>query len=165
VPGTDRYIAGAALMLIATLSHADAACGPLTMTSVPGTREVHFRDQDDSGGITPGDTRTGEMALVNADGSTAGKIHWLATVQATDADGKPTAYDEVQVFTFDDGAVFTVNQHAPAASFEETTTTIVPTGAKRRIVGGTGAYAKARGTMDITVDGVDFTYRFDMACD
>jgi hypothetical protein len=90
-------------MLIATLSNAEAACGPLTMTSVPGTREVHFRDQDDSGDITPGDTRTGEMALVNADGSTAGKIHWLATVQATDTEGKPTAYDEVQVFTFDDG--------------------------------------------------------------
>jgi hypothetical protein len=160
----DRYIAAAVLMLVAASSNADAACGPLTVTSVSGTREVHFRDQDGSGGITPGDTRTGEMALVNADGSTAGKIHWLATVQATDADGKPTAYDEVQVFTFDDGAVFTVNRHAPAASFEETTTTIVPTGATRRIVGGTGAYAEASGTMDITVDGLDFTYRFDMTC-
>jgi len=46
-PDADRNVA-----------NADAACGSLTMTSIPGTREVHFRDQDDSGDITPGDTRT-----------------------------------------------------------------------------------------------------------
>ena len=156
--------AGAALTAIGPAAAATADCTPLAVQSIAGSREAHFIDQDASGGASLGDTRNGVLSLRDADGKPVGKEYWLATVQAVGADGKPSRFDEVQVFVFDDGALFTSSREEPAASFDNTETTIVPTGMKRRVVGGTGAYAGARGTMDTTVDGVDFTFRFDVTC-
>jgi hypothetical protein len=104
------------------------------------------------------------MATDDGPASPVGAEYWLSTVKAVDANGEPTSYEEVQVFVFDDGALFTASSPEPATAFDRTETTIVSTGAKRRVVGGTGAYAGARGTMDIAVNGVDFTFRFDLTC-
>ena len=154
---------GAALLALSAAG-AWADCAPMTVKSIPGTREAHFTDNDASGAASQGDMRNGEIALQTENGTPVGKEYWLATVQAVDAGGKPTTYDEVQVFVLGDGAIFTANALEPAASYEEPETTIVATGSKRRIVGGTGAYAGAHGTMEMTVDGTDFTYRFEVQC-
>ncbi len=162
---TNRVMATAAALAV-TLAAGDAAaaCDPLAMQSIPGTREAHFVDRDGSGGASLGDTRNGEIALQSG-GKPLGKEYWLATVRAVDAEGKPTDYDEVQVFVFDDGALFTATSLALSTSFETTGTIIVPTGSERQVVGGTGAYAGARGMLKTTVDGVDFTFRFDVTCE
>lgn len=159
-------IAGcAALGTVLSAGSAIAACESISVQSIPDTREAHFVDKDGSGNAGLGDMRNGVLLLQNADGKPIGAEYWLATVDGVDADGKPTSYNEVQVFVFEDGAVFTSNQHKPAASFDQTETTIVPTGAQRQVVGGTGAYGGARGTMETSVDGLDFTFRIDVTCE
>jgi len=153
---------GLAVAVAAT--SAAAACGPMTVQSVPGTREVHFVDDDASGAASLGDMRYGVIALQDKDANPVSAEYWLSTLKAVDARGEPTSYEEVQVFVFHDGALFTASGAELASAFGKTETTIVSSGAKRRVVGGTGAYAGARGTMDMTVDGLDFKFRFHLTC-
>jgi len=158
-------VAGCAALATLLSVASVAACGPITVQSIPDTREAHFVDKDGSGGASLGDMRSGVISLQDADGKPVGSEYWLATVDAVDAAGKPSSYDEVQVFVLADGALFTSSKNEPPASFEQPESTIVMTGDRRQVVGGTGAYAGASGTMEATVDGLDFTFRFDVTCE
>lgn len=157
-------VVGAGLVVLAGAS-AQADCGPMVLTSIPDTRMVAFADLDGSGGTSPGDKRSGEYALAGADGAPAGKIYWTATPTAVDDAGKATSMESHTVIVLEDGALFGGTVAQPAAAHDDTGPTVMATGHQPVIHGGTGAYAGARGTIAITVDGVDFTYEVDIACE
>lgn len=157
-------ITGTAL-LVAPAAMAWADCAPMTVQSVPETRDVHFADLDASGGPSRGDKRVGEYGRRTPDGTTVGKIYWAATVNEVDADQKPTGLQADMVLVFDDGALFMTNAKGPAERFANTQATVVPSRADLLVVGGTGAYATASGTATATFDKLDFEFVIDMACE
>jgi hypothetical protein len=162
-----RTVGVALLAALPTLTGtvAWAGCGPMTLQSVPGTYQLIFSDLDGSGGPTAGDKRTGENALSDADGTPVGTLYWVNTVRAVAADGTPSASEAEAIFAFQDGAVFVTGLHQPAAVFDREDTTVLAPVSQYRIHSGTGAYAGAGGTVEVTADGTDFAYAFDLVCE
>ncbi len=156
----------AAAVLVASGAGAWADCKPMQLESIPGSREAYFNDLDGSGGPSVGDKRGGTRQLHAGDGTPVGTQYWVNTVSKIGADGTPEAFAVDIIFTFDDGALFVAETHPPSGEKVETPESVViPRSTTWTVHGGTGAYAGASGTLDLTIADGEAEYRFDIGCE
>ncbi|WP_421723363.1 hypothetical protein [Bauldia sp.] len=158
---------GAALFVLGAGAGALAECGPMTLESVPGTREAYFFDHDDSGGPSVGDKRGGHREIRASDGARSGTAYWINTVLAVDAGGAPDALAVELVLALDDGVLFVTQLHdAAVEDYALPEATTVPAEARWSVHGGTGAYAGAAGTVAISFDDAgESSYDLDVTCE
>lgn len=160
-----KGMAVGALLAVLFAGGASAACGPMVLLNVPSTIQLSFADLDESGKPSHGDKRVGEVHLTDGDGNHVGNYYWVATVHAVDSAGETTHMRADTFFVLDDGTIFNSVIHEPAVSLDNLDTTVVPEVTERVITGGTGAYAGAKGTIDVTRDGMQFVFQLNMTCD
>ncbi|MEO1223001.1 MAG: hypothetical protein AAFX92_02150 [Pseudomonadota bacterium] len=141
------------------------ACERLELLSTDDHREVHFVDFDGDG-PSIGDRRLGHRRLVDADGNVRADRMWTVTVHEVDDAGEPTMTASESVTAFPDGNVFSRIENRDPANVDDHTT---PHSSAQRppqeIIGGTGAYAGATGTVEvIRGDDNHMTFIFDLDC-
>ncbi|WP_421725193.1 hypothetical protein [Bauldia sp.] len=140
------------------------ACDELTLVSMNDHREVHFVDFDNDG-PSIGDRRIGHRRLVDKDGNVIADRVWTVTVQEVDDAGEPTVTASEAVTLFEDGNIFTRVDNRDPVNVDDLTT--MHSNAQRppqAIIGGTGAYAGATGTLEV-IRGKDNQMTFVFALD
>ena len=155
-------IAAAAFLGLSSSALAD--CAPMIIKNLPDADHIFFGDLDGSGGISPGDKRSGEGPIIHEDGKPAGTIFWANTILATDDDGNATKIENDTIFAFKDGSVFvtSVMEPATAAAADDTEVTVIKPVHEFQIHGGTRVYDGASGTVASTSERQAFTFTFDL---
>lgn len=141
------------------------ACERLELLSTDDDREVHFVDFDGDG-PSIGDRRIGHRRLVDQDGTVVADRMWTVTVHDVNDAGEPTVTTSESVTAFPDGAVFSmIDNRDPTNVDDPTTRHSNAQRPPREIIGGTGAYAGATGTVEV-IRGDDnlMTFIFDLDC-
>ena len=144
-----------------------ADCGPMSLESVPGTRQVTVSDLDGSGGLTLGDKRSGYRDIRATDNDRTGVAHWVNTIRSVNADGTPDALEVELLLVFDDGVLFVTKVHRGSVEdYRQPAATTVPEDAVWIIHNGSGVFASASGTVKISFDAAgESAYVIDMVCE
>jgi hypothetical protein len=148
------------------LAAGERACKPFTAFSPADSREVYFTDVDGDGQVSVGDKRVGRRGLKDTTGNNIGDRYWIITVDKVDRPGTAVRRHQETVNIFEDGIIFaSYDIGAPNKATDVTDRISLPQGGNAMtIVGGTGAYAGARGTIAAKVDGNDISFSFDLTC-
>jgi len=141
------------------------ACSPITLMSPDEHREVHFVDFDGDG-VSVGDRRIGHRRLFDEDGSFVADRMWTVTVHEVSDAGEPTMTVSETVTSFEDGIIFaTIDNREPVDVHDSSRIHSNAQQGLQTIVGGTGAYAGAGGTIEIVVgDDNHLTYVYAPTC-
>ena len=134
-----------------------------------GTNEDRIVDSFDAGNNGPsvGDTGTGERALLSADGNVVGRSRWIISSLGSGKGGVPSHYEVRAYHMYDNGMISYVSLVGnPQATLLEDGKA-VPSDATGIIVGGTGAFQNARGTVTVlrTDDSHILEFKYDIYCD
>jgi len=141
------------------------ACQPFTVISDASERAVEFVDTGASG-PSPGDRRIGYRALADQDGDPVGYYRWVITTldHITEPGGAGEGLQNYVMVLADGHIGFQrLVQTGSPAHDTDTISWIDPQPAY--ITGGTGAYAFARGTVDVERDGQTVTLDVNVRCD
>lgn len=149
--------AALALTLAAAASPSWADCEPFTLTSDPSTRTVRHVDAGQGG---HGDLRIGRRSVFQ-DGEPKGEKHWLGMVLGTGPDA-PALFN--RVWRLDDGDIHARQMTGTVGLPSDTSRPSIGDG-EAIILGGSGNYVGAEGTVTIDLDGTSVTYIFDISCD
>lgn len=151
--------------ILTTDGLAQGSCEPFSVVSTGDGRTVEYIDHG-APGSSLGDQRIGVRVLTAEDGSPAGTLHWVLTVMHPQPDGTGTVYLELTFF-LPDGELFTKGIRAVTNAPEDTARQSTDRSAQTAIIGGTGAYAGARGTYEqfSSPNGIGETYVLDISCD
>jgi hypothetical protein len=155
--------AAAALGVLACPALAQTACEPLTLVSDGSARAVTFVDVDGDGAASAGDMRIGRKALADENGNAVGTYHWNTVVHET-ADSGGTGFG-ILVFELDGGALYGQRLTTQQRDADDTSLPRFDQPEAGIIQGGTGTYAFARGTFEVTRDENTVTYHIDVRCD
>lgn len=169
MPNTLRTMSLASAMTAIAFA-AQAACGTLELFSPAETHQAHFNDMDGNGEVSVGDTLVGQRALENGIGQPMAELFFVGTVQELDTQTgvalRPTKY----VYAFEDGTFFGAQDFdLPVSDFQDPPgRTLASSTHSVNILGGTGAYANARGVVNFalnqTGDGLyDIVFDCDLA--
>ena len=159
--------------MVVTSSAALADCAPFTAYSAGESRRSHFHDADNDGSLGVGDKRFGVHDVTDAGGNELGQRYAVLTVKEVDESGQASARSVDMIFALKDGAILTTAErdarHLPLSGTpDNTAVSIAPPASPRgyTVVGGTGAYAGATGTLTAErhPKTSDYTWRFDIAC-
>ncbi|XWN33902.1 MAG: hypothetical protein ROR55_12925 [Devosia sp.] len=141
------------------------SCMPFEITSLGG-RVVVTHDQGEPGpGIS--DMRVGERMIGNKDGNQFGEVRWMITPLYPDHEGSPTHNLLRVFFLFDNGSMIAEGIHTPQREMHDATKVSVPN-TELVILGGTGAFQRASGVIDLrpSADGnpEQLSYQVDVSC-
>ena len=151
------------LNAVAAHSQTSDACAPFTV-SAGDERSVEYVDHGNEG-PGPGDLRIGRRALVDEAGNTVGYHRWvLINLDAPPGAGERSEYYGNHVLNLDEGQIYyqVLAQVVGPPEKTEQASTGDYTGV---VVGGTGAYSFARGTVDRSFDGLKGTFTINIRCD
>jgi hypothetical protein len=153
-----------ALAPAAALAQQAGACAPFTVKSGSAERSVEIVDVGEAG-PTPGDMRIGRRSLTDEAGNPKGSYRWIiiGLDGAEGAQGAGESYG-VHVMNLPDGQIQLQFFAAVVGAPNDPARPSVGE-SEGVIVGGTGAYAFARGTVRRSFDGTDATYVVDVRCD
>ncbi len=158
-------LAASVLGLNAMAAHSQTtdACASFTV-SAGDERSVEYLDEG-AEGPSPGDLRIGRRALVDEAGDTVGYHRWvLINLDAPPGSGESSEYYGNHVLNLDEGQIYyqvLAEVVGPPENTEQASTGDY-TGV---VVGGTGAYSFARGTVERSFDGVKGTFAVEISCD
>lgn len=143
-----------------------ASCEPFDAHAPSHLREAHHTDLGESGPSVD-DKIVGVRVLNDDNGNPIGSVYWVGHVNSVDSSGVSDSRSLTFVMVFNDGALFAVldagHRHEHAKHAEQSG--LAPSGAVTAdIIGGTKAYAGARGTVAQEGDGNDVSYHFDLSC-
>lgn len=131
------------------------------------TATTEFADLDSNSNASTGDKQLGQIHLHNDIGDQMGERSWVVTVLDLNDDGSLESAFAESISSFYDGAIYTVTKirDMPANSFEDGQLVVEWSELTSPIIGGTGAYAGASGTVTAALgeDGID--YRFELSCE
>jgi hypothetical protein len=151
------------LNAMAAHSQTTDACASFTV-SAGDERSVEYLDQG-AEGPSPGDLRIGRRALVDEAGNPVGHHRWvLMNLDASSGSGESSEYYGSHVLNLNDGQIYyqvLAEVVGPSQNTEQASTGDY-TGV---VVGGTGAYSFARGTVERSFDGVKGTFAVEISCD
>jgi hypothetical protein len=140
------------------------ACASFTV-SAGDERSVEYLDQGDEG-PSPGDLRIGRRALVDESGNTVGYHRWvLINLDAPPGSGERSEYYGNHVLNLDDEGQIYYQVLAEVVGPPENTEQASTGDYTGVVVGGTGAYSFARGTVARSFDGVKGTFAVEIRCD
>ncbi len=143
---------------------AGSACADIVLTSPRDSRVVAYH-QIREDGKSLGDLRVGKRDVFDADNNPAGNLHWR--IQPTSPTDDPHAMlVNTRYFILNDGLIITETLMQPRSELQDTSR-IAMSNADAVIMGGTGAYEFAVGTVSASVaeDGSGLvTYTFNMEC-
>ena len=151
------------LNTVAAHSQTTDACASFTV-SAADERSVEYLDEGNEG-PGPGDLRVGRRALVDETGNTVGYHRWvLINLDAPPGSSERSEYYGTHVLNLDDGQIYyqvLAEVVGPPRNTEQASTGDY-TGV---VIGGTGAYSFARGTVERSFDGVKGTFAVEIRCD
>lgn len=133
-----------------------ADCVPFTLTSDPSTRTVQHVDAG-HGGL--GDLRIGQR-LVYQDGELRGEKHWVGMILGTGPDA-PALFN--RVWRLDDGDIHARQMTGTISLPQDTSRPSIGDG-DAVILGGSGDYTGASGTVRVDLEGTSVTYIFEIDC-
>lgn len=153
---------------VAPVALAQGACKPFSVKNDMTHRSVKYIDLGEEG-HGPGDLRVGYMPLIDESGNTVGRHRWRLTVYdalpSADAGGDAVSDSlATETLVFDDGMIFILSLPTAVRQGRKTERQSVK-GYTGAVVGGTGTYAFARGTVEVNFDGDDSTISLDIRCD
>lgn len=153
-------VAGMGQSLPARAQSADA-CQPFTVTSKTSERTLVYVNEGDSP-KEAGSMRIGRRTLLNKAGETVGYYRWTSVT----LDGPSSAVQPRQAFVegvlvFDKGSIYYKDVEPDPSNPKTSTISQKVTGA---VVGGTGAFNFARGSIEKTF-GETLTLALDIRCD
>jgi hypothetical protein len=162
VLGLSTAILG--LGTVAPAAQTPDACAPFTVTSDGSQRTVEYFDIGNDG-PGAGDMRIGRRALIDEAGNSVGHHRWvLVHLDPPPGSGERSESYGMHVLSLDDGQIHYQVLTEVVESPEKTERASVG-GFTGIIVGGTGAYSFARGTVDLSVDGLNSSHAFNIRCD
>ncbi len=137
-------------------------CTPPTITS--SQRTVEFLDFGNDG-PGPGDTRIGHRALVDQAGNGVGDHRFITMyLDPPPGPGESSETYVIQVLSLADGEIYYHSLSETVGPPQDTEQRSVDDHTSV-VVGGTGAYRFARGTVEQSFDGLKLIYAFDIRCD
>ena len=140
------------------------ACQPFTVISDGSEFSVEYLDIHTEG-PGPGDMRVGRRGLVDEDGNAAGSYRWiLRSLDAPPGSGERSEVYQNHAMTLNDGELH-FQSLAEAVRSADGTDRVSVGDYTGIVIGGTGAYMFARGTVDASFDGKQVTYAFNIRCD
>ena len=162
-----KYLIGATLLAAMTVTaSAQEACAPFTV----GTNDERIVVAHDSEpeGPSLGDVRLGERVLVDADGTSVGTSRWTITLLDPDHGGDPSHLLVKSYAIFDSGVL--ISEHILTQTVDGILTTdlTIARESEGAVLGGTGVFANARGTMTLLLQGggpIDLDYLYDISCE
>lgn len=134
-----------------------ADCAPFTLTSDSSTRTVTYVDAGQGG---YGDLRIG-WRLVQLAGEPKGETHWVGVVLGT-GDDAPALFN--RVWRLDDGEIHARQLTGVVSTPSDTSRPSIGDGGAV-IIGGSGDYLGASGSVAIDLEGTSVTYVCDITCD
>ncbi|MEX3008659.1 hypothetical protein [Hoeflea sp. TYP-13] len=142
-------------------------CESFSVTGPFSTAITEFADIDANGKASTGDKQLGQIRLHNDKDDQMGERSWVMTVLDLADDGSLKSAFTESISSFYDGAIYTVTKvrDMPANSFEDGQLAIEWSEYTSPIIGGTGAYAGARGTVTAVLGDGKIDYSFDLECD
>lgn len=143
----------------------ERACESMTLRGPGDQRTVQFVDLDDDGRLSAGDRRIGQRAIFNEAGNLVAQRVWTITVLTVDDSGKATSTIAENMTVFDDGVIFaTFLNRMPHDTADGGVTHFPSAGTEHTVLGGTGAFEGAMGTIRTVQEGNDFTYVVSLQC-
>lgn len=166
---TNRYAATTVAAVALALSTGTAfaqgerACEAMTLYSPEDHREAHFVDLGDAG-LSVGDRRIGHRGVFDEAGNRVAERVWSTTVIELNDEGEAALTVVEHMTVFDDGVLFVTFGNRMASDTANPDNTHLPSNTTHSILGGSGAFSGAQGTMDLLREGDDFTYVFNLEC-
>ncbi len=158
-------IAGLALVSTPAFADGEKACDSMILYGPPEHREAYFIDMEGDG-LSVGDRRIGQRGVFNEAGERVAERVWSMTVLEVDESGEASLTTVENMTIFDDGVLFATFGNRMAVDTANPETTHFPSsGTAHTIIGGTGAYSGAVGTVETVQDGNDFAYVITLICD
>lgn len=140
------------------------ACRPFTLISDGSQRAVDHLDLGEEG-LGPGDVRLGYRALTDGIGFPVGHYRWINTLlDPPTGSGHPAESLMMDVLALHDGQIHTQSL-LDVVRRHDATDKPHPADFTAAVIGGTGAYSGARGTIDVTVEDERLTFAIDISCD
>lgn len=143
----------AAMLLFPSQSYAlgQSACDPFSFIATAEGRIVSYH-QLGRDGPGPGDIRPGVRVLTDADGTHIGQLRWYETLIGPEGEVGAERVSVVRYYVLlSEGTI--LGEYLNLSERDRPDVTRPPIGTDEVIIlGGTGAYAGARGTMRQTVD-------------
>lgn len=145
-------------------SQTSGDCKPPTIMSDGSQRAVQYLDFGEEG-PGAGDVRIGRRAVIDEAGNSLGYHRWvLVQLDPAPGSGERSESYGIHVLNLEDGQIYYQFLSEAIRPPHDTGQTSV--GAYTGIVvGGTGAYSFARGTVELSVDGLKSTHAFNIRCD
>jgi len=144
-------------------AHAFERCEPFSVFSDHAVQKHAYIDHGDEG-PSVGDRRISYSALRNEAGETVGHLDGETNAMHPDADGNPRTSGEV-ILQFPDGVIFyKVPPHRPLRDITDLSKPIAQPDALRIIVGGSGVFAGATGTVSLVRDDTSTEFIIDVSC-
>lgn len=158
-------IAFAALFLSPTALYAQQSCESF----VAGTNDDRIVKTFDTGmeGPSIGDARVGSRALLDTGGNEVGRSRWIIAPLGFEDGDVPTHYEVRAYHIYDNGVLaYVVPNSQPRTNLLQGSPTMIPD-TQGIIVGGTGVFAHARGTVTITrkTEPIELEFQYDITCD
>jgi hypothetical protein len=148
---------------VAAHSQTTDACASFTV-SAGDERSVEYLDQG-AEGPSPGDLRVGRRTLVDEAGNPVGYHRWVHIIlDAPPGAGERSENYGNHVLNLDEGQIY-YQVLAEVVGPPENTEQASAGDYTGVVVGGTGAYSFARGTVERSFDGVKGTFAVEIRCD
>lgn len=146
-------------------AHASEACNGFTVTAPLDDSRVVAVLSDDGSDLKAGDRRIGFSPLLDKIGNAVGTVDWQTQVLAGSVDGKARLSSDV-VLNFQDGSLFARSGvFTSDGKVVNAGTRTVSDDQVRHIVGGTGAFAGARGDITFTMqENGDAVFNVQVTC-
>ena len=140
-----------------------SACRPFTLVSDGRQRTVDHLDFGKEG-LGPGDVRMGYRTLSSQLGAPVGHYRWInILLDPPSVSGHRAESLMMDVLALQDGQIHTQSLLEVVRRHDDTDQPH-PADFTAAVIGGTGAYSGARGTIDATVEDQVLTFAIDISC-
>jgi len=145
-----------------------AACEPFVAYLPDEGRQFEYKDINGDGKVSAGDKLIGRDTIFDGNGNQIGRVVLVIDLDKVDSEGVATKWADNQIFVFEGGALFGFKEFdGPKMDIRELT----PEALKKQnlkattaMIGGTGEYAGASGTLEFTIKDGSATNHFNISC-